>query len=420
MKKADEDEKGICFVMMPFSKKFKNLWKGPITDAIERAGLKPLRGDAGEFGVNIIMGDVTKSIHESKVIIADISADGAGPNPNVMYELGLAHAAKKRVIILIQEGQNAPFDLTHVRYLRYDADDYEKLENELAECLGTTMEMKEEPADLFPQLKLMSEHDQRELEYLRRKATRVEVFVEPAGADIFFNDRLLGKSPLTLLVNREAPRNTISAAATECVEEYREITNQDLDRGKIELRLEPDSNRNVQWERLVPKWLRLRRKYPNNPVLMRAVAKYLVDAQGSPEARQSALEEAIEEAGDLVRAAPEWYMSHVMYGYILLKAERFDDAYDYFRKAAAFNPHHYVGHFNLAFVDTKRGKPSEAMRYLRRLAQDPEAAESYAHVSDDLFDIWKKEFELLSESAEYGDEYRALVQTLNAPRQAQH
>jgi predicted Zn-dependent protease len=174
----------------------------------------------------------------------------------------------------------------------------------------------------------------------------------------------------------------------------------------------------VQWERLVPKWLRLRRKYPNNPVLMRAVAKYLVDAQAGEEARQGMFEEALEEAEDLVKAAPEWYMSHVMYGYILLKAERYDDAYVYFRKAARLNPDHYVGHFNLAFVETKRGKPSEAMRHLRKLVQDPEAAQSYAHVSDDLFDIWKKEFSTLSGSEEFGEEYRRIVETLNAARRA--
>ena len=105
-----------CFVLMPFSGDFKNQWELAFKPAIESAGLIPWRGDEKSFGTNIIMSDVTRSISKAKLIIADLT----GKNPNVMYELGLAHAAKKPVIMLAQKEEDVPFDLKHIRFLKYD------------------------------------------------------------------------------------------------------------------------------------------------------------------------------------------------------------------------------------------------------------------------------------------------------------
>jgi tetratricopeptide (TPR) repeat protein len=402
--------KDICFVLMPFSQRFDNQWELAIGPAVERAGLEALRGDGPSLGMTIIMEAVTDSIYESKVVVADISTDVAGPNANVMYELGLAHAAKKPVVILIQEGQTPPFDLAHVRHLKYHPDKLSKLRDSLADCLR---EVVDKPApDLFPQLRLMTKAEAEELDDFRNTARRLKVTVVPEGADIFFNDRLVGATPQTVLVNRKAPRNTVSAAAAEYVEEYKEITEKDLERGEVELRLEPDVKRqDVDWNKLVPKWLRLRRRYPNNPVLMRAVAKYLVDARVDGDFPDEALEEALEEADDLLKAAPDWYMSPVMYGYILLKAERMEESYDYFRRAVGLNPDHYVGYFNMAYVDAKRGNLKDCMKNLKKLSA-PKRAESYGRVKEDLFTVCAEVFAPVRESPEYGAEFKALVATL--------
>jgi hypothetical protein len=109
----------LCFVLMPFSREFKNQWDVALKAAISDAGLRPYRGDEESLGTNIIMRDVTKSILESRIIVADLT----GRNPNVMYELGLAHAAKKPVIMLIQTDSDVPFDVHHIRYLKYDPSD---------------------------------------------------------------------------------------------------------------------------------------------------------------------------------------------------------------------------------------------------------------------------------------------------------
>jgi len=399
-------EKEFCFVLMPFSSKFNNQWKLAISPAIKKAGLDAWRGDEKKLGMTIIMDAVTNSIWDARLVVADISTDATGPNPNVMYELGLAHAAKKPVVILIQEGQTPPFDLGHIRHLKYSVDDLEQLKVALTDCIKEVLELP--PEDLFPQLKLLTREEREELEYFRNTAGVLKVSVVPEGADIFFNDRLLGQSPQTVLVNRKALRNTVSAAAAEYVEEYREIADKDLERGELEIRLDPDVRRDVKWEKLVPKWLRLRRKYPNNPVLMRAIAKYLVDCGDD-----DSLEEALDEADDLIKAAPDWYMSHVMYGYILLKAGRWDDSSEYFRRAAGINPDHYIGYFNLAYINAKQGRWPDCMKNLRKMAATQKRVESYQRVSDDLFKIFEEEFAPLRESGEYGEEFKKIVSKLN-------
>ena len=62
-----------------------------------------------------IMADIVQSIIDGDLIVADLST----ANPNVYYELGLAHALEKKVILLAQEIKEVPFDLRQYRVIRY-------------------------------------------------------------------------------------------------------------------------------------------------------------------------------------------------------------------------------------------------------------------------------------------------------------
>jgi hypothetical protein len=50
-----------------------------------------------------------------------------GMNPNVLYELAIAHAAARPVVLLIQKGEEPPFDLKDHRYVEYDIANVEAL-----------------------------------------------------------------------------------------------------------------------------------------------------------------------------------------------------------------------------------------------------------------------------------------------------
>jgi len=49
-----------------------------------------------------------------------IVADCTGKNPNVFYELGIAHTLGKPVIIITQSARRYPFDIKHIRYIQYE------------------------------------------------------------------------------------------------------------------------------------------------------------------------------------------------------------------------------------------------------------------------------------------------------------
>lgn len=44
-------------------------------------------------------------------------------NPNVFYELGLAHALNKPVVLVSRTQDDVPFDLQHIRVIYYDVAD---------------------------------------------------------------------------------------------------------------------------------------------------------------------------------------------------------------------------------------------------------------------------------------------------------
>jgi predicted nucleotide-binding protein len=64
----------------------------------------------------LITSQVIASLANARFIIADIS----DANPNVMYELGVAHSLQKPVIILSEKHNRLPFDLAVTRIIIYD------------------------------------------------------------------------------------------------------------------------------------------------------------------------------------------------------------------------------------------------------------------------------------------------------------
>lgn len=61
------------------------------------------------------MEDVWLAIGEAEIIIADCT----GRNPNVFYEVGLAHALSKETILITRDLDDIPFDLRHLRIIAY-------------------------------------------------------------------------------------------------------------------------------------------------------------------------------------------------------------------------------------------------------------------------------------------------------------
>lgn len=118
-KAASVSSSDTCFVMMPFAPPLGDYYSKIYEPAVEKAGLKPVRADDDIFGTGKIIDQVWSGINSAKVLIAELT----NRNPNVFYELGLAHALKKPVVLVCSNQQDVPFDLKHIRVIYYDMQD---------------------------------------------------------------------------------------------------------------------------------------------------------------------------------------------------------------------------------------------------------------------------------------------------------
>lgn len=140
--KLSDDPKEICFVIMPFGGWLDDYYITIYSPAIVAAGLDPHRAD-DLFRPSTIVNDIWAYTKKAKVLLADLT----GKNPNVFYELGLAHALAKPAILIAESMDDIPFDLRALRIILYDknAPDWgnilkSKIENSLKEVLVSPVE----------------------------------------------------------------------------------------------------------------------------------------------------------------------------------------------------------------------------------------------------------------------------------------
>lgn len=103
-----------AFVLMPFAEELSDVYRYLIADGLINAGYDVKRAD-DILSQNNILSDIVAGIVSSDLIVADLT----GANPNVYYELGIAHALNKNVILLTQDIEELPFDLRSYRVVSY-------------------------------------------------------------------------------------------------------------------------------------------------------------------------------------------------------------------------------------------------------------------------------------------------------------
>ena len=102
------------FVLMPFGADLADVYLDHITNVTSALDLVVKRGD-DFFSAHHIMSDIWRAIWHSRVIIADCTTK----NPNVFYEIGVAHTIGKPVVLITQNDDDVPFDLRSTRYIKY-------------------------------------------------------------------------------------------------------------------------------------------------------------------------------------------------------------------------------------------------------------------------------------------------------------
>ena len=109
--------KSDVFVLMPFAKQYRAFYEDVIKKTIEDMNLTCKRAD-DFFQSTVIMNDIMRCIIEAGTILADFS----GRSPNVFFEVGIAHALGKNVILITQDLQDIPPKLQVIRCHIYKND----------------------------------------------------------------------------------------------------------------------------------------------------------------------------------------------------------------------------------------------------------------------------------------------------------
>lgn len=140
-----------CFVAMPFRPELNFFYLYLKRYLEENYGLNVERGDASVL-TKPLMEKIREQILKADLIIGDVT----GGNPNVFYELGLAHANGKPILFLSQEmPDKAPVDIRQFEFIQYDLGRHEdflsKIDNAIRNTFGQRYEGLWEKAREFLQ-----------------------------------------------------------------------------------------------------------------------------------------------------------------------------------------------------------------------------------------------------------------------------
>jgi hypothetical protein len=102
------------FVLMPFADALKSVYEDHIVKVVKAKDFTVGRAD--DFFTNgLIIADIWAAIKAATLIIADCT----GRNPNVFYEIGLAHSLGRETILISRTLDDIPFDLRQLRVIIY-------------------------------------------------------------------------------------------------------------------------------------------------------------------------------------------------------------------------------------------------------------------------------------------------------------
>jgi hypothetical protein len=106
------------FLVMPFGQSWSTRTDQAVRDIFEQEKWLVSRAD-DMFGHDV-MEDIWKGIVQSELVLADTT----GRNPNVFYEIGIAHSIGKEILLITQSVSDIPFDIQRYRHIEY-SDNYD-------------------------------------------------------------------------------------------------------------------------------------------------------------------------------------------------------------------------------------------------------------------------------------------------------
>ncbi len=140
-----------CFVISPIGEpgsetrqSSDKVLKHIIRPVVEKLSYQVTRSDKiSQPG--IITSQVVDCLVDCDLVIADLTEH----NANVFYELAVRHTIRKPVVLLIQQGQAIPFDVSGSRAIQYDLTDPDNVEESKHELEKQITTVEDNPDKMF-------------------------------------------------------------------------------------------------------------------------------------------------------------------------------------------------------------------------------------------------------------------------------
>ena len=165
----------FCFVIMPFRPELHYFYLYLKQHIEKNHNIDCERGDA-QILTKPLLEKVADYIKKADVIVADCT----GRNANVFYELGIAHAGGKQVILLSQDDvEKAPADIRHFEFIPYSLSDDAKFLADIDNALNNVFAARYE--DWYNRARLVFKRFRQETKANVSEATK-EAFVARMSA----------------------------------------------------------------------------------------------------------------------------------------------------------------------------------------------------------------------------------------------
>jgi len=111
------EEKIDVFVLMPFNTNMEKVYTNHIKKLGTDLGVTIKRADE-IFSPGPFMEKIWDGICAAQLVLADCTEK----NPNVFYEIGIAHTVGKKVVLITRSHDDIPSDIKHLEYIIYTYD----------------------------------------------------------------------------------------------------------------------------------------------------------------------------------------------------------------------------------------------------------------------------------------------------------
>jgi len=113
--KKGEERELSAFIAMCFDTKLDHIYHKVVKPALSSFKIQCYRADE-IADVGNIVDQIIEAIKNADLILCDLTYE----NPNVFYELGIAHILNKPTLMISQQAANFPFDVRHMRIIQYE------------------------------------------------------------------------------------------------------------------------------------------------------------------------------------------------------------------------------------------------------------------------------------------------------------